>query len=336
MSLLNLTASSVGAFNTTPISKNSTRAYASKENAPVESVVGRRGSGQIAQDAAINVGAELNNSDTLFVQEGAEVPAIALDTGEPVIPTSSVSQEAAPENITTIVEEKGPIYRPVNEAAAPKYFDGFYLGLTGSLQFQNDPLSVTHQFDGFRASKMETKVKKSSGDIGVLLGFQHAYHSFFFATEGGWTKDYISGGGTGTIDFPGNHPNELPVYTRFEKTYTWRLVNKFGYLFSECFGIYLKVGALNSNFKFEFHAPGYDQIVGPRAKRMNLWGAEVGGGIQYAINARWNFSLDYSYQVYQKFQHDFEPHANNNIDAFTTGNVSPRYHRIGVALHYKF
>ena len=311
MSLLNVIACSAGAFTSTIVEKESPT-----QSAPEPS---------ISADAKTDIS---DTSDTLFIEEASEVPAIAQDTGETVPSASGAEQKAVSEN-DMAAEEKGPIYRPVNEAAAPKYFDGFYLGLTGSLQFQNDPLSVNHQFDALPLEKMETKVKKSSGDIGVLLGFQHAYHSFFFATEGGWTKDYISGGGSGIIDFP----PEYPVHTRFEKTYTWRLANKFGYLFSECFGIYLKVGALNSNFRFEFHAPGYDQIVGPRAKRMNLWGAEVGGGIQCAINVRWNFSLEYSYQVYQKFQHNFQV---NQLNPQTIGNISPRYHRVGVALHYKF
>ena len=102
MSLLNVIACSAGAFST----------IVEKES-PAQSAL----EPSISADAKTDI---LDTSDTLFIEEASEVPAIAQDTGEPITLASGAEQKAVSEN-DTAAEEKGPIYRPVNEAAAPKY-----------------------------------------------------------------------------------------------------------------------------------------------------------------------------------------------------------------------
>ena len=123
--------------------------------------------------------------------------------------------------------------------------------------------------------------------------------------------------------------------TKFEKKYNLGISHRLGVLLDECWALYGKIGAVYGQFKDTFTYTTAqrinDEFTGTTSKQQHLWGVDLGAGLSFAYGSHWSTSLEYSYQIYQRFRYAYDLTAGYN----KVIRISPRYHRILLTLSYK-
>lgn len=226
----------------------------------------------------------------------------------------------------------------VDIAAAQRNFEGFYVGVNGGAVMQSDDFSVEGHINNV-ASRTDDRFQKGSGQLGVVIGGQKILGQFlgghaYWAFEGGISKDFMKAQKNGALAYGG--PVPFRIDSTFSKNSSFHIAQKFGLLFTECWGVYVKLGAVNTNFKYDLKSAaavlGMPQLPSD-STRKNLWGFEVGLGAEYAMTEHWHANVEYVYQAYQHFNHKFE---GARPGRHVTVNVGPKYHRVSMGLNYKF
>jgi opacity protein-like surface antigen len=222
-------------------------------------------------------------------------------------------------------------------AKAKSLHTGWVVGVDGAVMYQpNDKVELrTTAYNPaggieFNA-KASTKFKNVGFGMGIGVGRQHLFDNRLWLNgEVGLQLNTSRQYKTAFLkDDTGNDQDDT-VKSEFLRNYTLNLTGRLGYAATDNLLPYLKVSALRGNFKFTYSS-SIDPDLAKVTKTKNIWGFEVGAGLRYAFTEHMALNVEYGYQTFRKYTHDFDLGNNESV-----AKITPHYHAVIIGLRYQF